>query len=207
MNEETHICEHCGNTFTGDWRKDPRTPPRFCCKACSNSHQVSEEHKQKTRNSVAKFLEKATITCPICHRRFSTEESYHKHESRGHAGLSRKQKSSATSRRSRKEYLDQFKKEKQARRVRIRINHVVHELNITNEELDAYREQHPVCEICGNTETLSWNKEGRPNKLCADHNHATGQFRGVLCHNCNSRLGWYEAHKDLIDKYLLRGKQ
>lgn len=34
------------------------------------------------------------------------------------------------------------------------------------------------CEICGSA-----------NKLCYDHNHDTGEFRGVLCHWCNSALG------------------
>lgn len=35
------------------------------------------------------------------------------------------------------------------------------------------------CEACG-------TKEGR---LCMDHNHETGQFRGILCHSCNAALG------------------
>ena len=35
-----------------------------------------------------------------------------------------------------------------------------------------------VCEICGSGV-----------KLCYDHNHTTNEFRGVLCHWCNSGLG------------------
>ena|SRR3990170_4604657 len=38
------------------------------------------------------------------------------------------------------------------------------------------------CGICG---TDSFNARG-PN---VDHDHATGQVRGVLCHNCNTGLG------------------
>lgn len=34
------------------------------------------------------------------------------------------------------------------------------------------------CEICGST-----------TELCFDHSHATGKFRGWLCHNCNFALG------------------
>lgn len=80
-------------------------------------------------------------------------------------------------------------------------------INITKSELEDYRLEHTVCEICGHAETLSTKREKTtPNKLSVDHDHATSKFRGLLCHNCNSRLGWYENHKAVIDKYLERGR-
>lgn len=36
------------------------------------------------------------------------------------------------------------------------------------------------CEICGKKE-----------KLCWDHSHVTGEFRGTLCFNCNVSLGLF----------------
>jgi len=36
-----------------------------------------------------------------------------------------------------------------------------------------------VCEICGNS-----------TNLCYDHDHSTMEFRGVLCSNCNSGIGF-----------------
>jgi hypothetical protein len=42
------------------------------------------------------------------------------------------------------------------------------------------------CEICGSKE-----------KLCWDHSHQTGKFRGTLCSNCNSGIGM------LMDDYNL----
>lgn len=40
-------------------------------------------------------------------------------------------------------------------------------------------------------------------KLCCDHDHATGQFRGLLCRNCNACLGWLEANPgEAIADYL-----
>ena len=83
-------------------------------------------------------------------------------------------------------------------------------LNITNEELMDYREEHTVCEICGKPETgntfTGKNMDRKPNKLTVDHDHANNKFRGLLCKNCNSRLGWLEANYDIIMKYLDRTK-
>ena len=42
------------------------------------------------------------------------------------------------------------------------------------------------CEICGRSNT--W--KGTAARLCFDHNHTTGKFRGFLCHSCNSALGY-----------------
>lgn len=45
------------------------------------------------------------------------------------------------------------------------------------EEL-AGRAKPDVCEICGGG-----------GKICFDHNHKTGKFRGWICQNCNTALG------------------
>lgn len=49
------------------------------------------------------------------------------------------------------------------------------------EELLAY--QNNACAICGRTENLNGTR------LCVDHNHETGEVRGLLCHFCNVSLG------------------
>ena len=46
------------------------------------------------------------------------------------------------------------------------------------------RSQGGVCAICGKFET-----HRRGQRLCVDHDHETGQVRGLLCHHCNTALG------------------
>lgn len=48
---------------------------------------------------------------------------------------------------------------------------------ITLDELALY-EAVTECEVCGSSD-----------RLVIDHNHTTGEIRGVLCSNCNTTLG------------------
>lgn len=48
-----------------------------------------------------------------------------------------------------------------------------------------------TCEICG-----------RQQKLEVDHNHSTGEVRGVLCSRCNGALGQFLDDKALLVKAI-----
>ena len=66
--------------------------------------------------------------------------------------------------------------------------------NITLEDYDRmFKEQGGVCLICNKKETLHKRKY-----LCIDHNHDTGEVRGLLCSNCNRGLGSFKDSKNLL---------
>ena len=76
------------------------------------------------------------------------------------------------------------------------------DLDITNEELEEYRKTHTVCEICGKPEKFVTSSNGTISKLARDHNHTTHKFRGLLCGDCNRKLGWFENLRTEVLQYL-----
>lgn len=53
-----------------------------------------------------------------------------------------------------------------------------------------------VCDVCGGN-----------GKICFDHNHAKGEFRGWICNHCNLILGHAKDNAELLEKMIqyLRG--
>ena len=65
---------------------------------------------------------------------------------------------------------------------------------LTREEIVKLRKN--PCEICN----------VKAKKMCIDHK-IPKTYRGVLCQQCNTRLGWLEKHLDIIFEYKERGPQ
>ena len=59
--------------------------------------------------------------------------------------------------------------------------------------LKMLNEQHGCCKICGVTEEDASGK-----RLHVDHNHATGQVRGLLCTRCNTAIGKFKDDPEII---------
>jgi len=61
-----------------------------------------------------------------------------------------------------------------------------------------YRRKHSVvpeprqCEVCG-----AFGDEKRK-KLCYDHDHKTGEFRGWICQRCNTALGMVKDNAETL---------
>lgn len=195
-NENAHICERCGKEFFGDWRKDRKSrkqPIRFCSISCSKAHTPSQEHREKTRESVKKFCENAIHHCKYCGRACKDDASLDKHVA--HCKLNPDRPGGKMPMHTRHYYNRPMSMGKG----------VV--LNVTRAFVDQYRQEHPVCEICGKSvdEVVKTKSKFGPHSLCVDHDHATMEFRGLLCAVCNRQLGWYEKHKEAINKYLNKG--
>lgn len=59
-------------------------------------------------------------------------------------------------------------------------------------------EQGGACAICRNPEDVDKKRNGRPDALSVDHDHATGRIRGLLCSGCNRMLGIMNDDPNLI---------
>lgn len=64
-----------------------------------------------------------------------------------------------------------------------------------------WEQQGGVCPLCGRP--LVKGEKHSP----VDHNHQTGEVRGILCHLCNPRVGWLERNLGRVSAYLQRGKK
>jgi hypothetical protein len=56
--------------------------------------------------------------------------------------------------------------------------------------------QNNSCAICGVKESVG--RGGQLTRLCVDHNHETGQVRGLLCAACNKGLGIFKDDFRLV---------
>lgn len=70
---------------------------------------------------------------------------------------------------------------------------------ITQADYDAIlAAQGGVCAICAQPETKR-NRSGRTQPLSVDHNHRTGQLRGLTCHACNHAIGLMDDDPERLE--------
>lgn len=59
------------------------------------------------------------------------------------------------------------------------------------------------CGICSKQLTLPASTRGqKPSAACVDHDHKTGNIRGLLCNSCNKGLGLFQDSAEICRKAL-----
>lgn len=72
---------------------------------------------------------------------------------------------------------------------------------VTYEFYEELLEKHShKCAICGQPETRESN--GVPILMAVDHDHRTGEIRGILCNNCNRALGLLKDDTEVLRKAI-----
>ena len=93
--------------------------------------------------------------------------------------------------------LKYYYKNKAKRDAEARHYSLIAKYGITAEDYDEiYEGQHGRCAICG-IHSSSLNM-----RLAVDHNHVTGNVRGLLCGNCNIGLGKFQEDIDIFKKAI-----
>lgn len=73
--------------------------------------------------------------------------------------------------------------------------------------LAAWADQKGNCAICTDALPDLLSYENRRRGYAVDHNHETGEFRGILCLECNTLLGMAGDNPDILKsaiKYLVK---
>ncbi len=90
-------------------------------------------------------------------------------------------------------YATLSEEERIAIRRRLANNHLRRKYNVSLEDYGWLLSlQEGGCAICGRTP----EEEGR--RLAIDHDHETSKIRGLLCHNCNRGLGYFQNDPFLL---------
>ena len=101
---------------------------------------------------------------------------------------------------NREKILKQCKDFRDSRGGHIKARVLKRKFGISEEDLqNKLLEQRGCCEICG--DSLIYPDSIR--SYAVDHNHETGEVRGLLCSSCNRSLGMLKESKEILQNMIL----
>jgi hypothetical protein len=184
------VCERCGKQYGPPYRVTARywASRRFCSAQCAYAARTgyvqSDEHKRKRAVAVRQTLATQRRICVGCGEEYVPTQVAQKYCS-GRCW-------EASKRPARYEA---------AKRTRIKVSPTYYA-----ELVEKYG---PDCGICGAEPHPKGSGRGR-GRHPADHDHATGEIRGLLCHRCNTAIGLMRDDPALLEAaiaYLTRQKE
>ena len=92
----------------------------------------------------------------------------------------------------RKKYISIHRDERRSNKLKQLYGVTLEEYNVI------YGNQGGVCAICGKREKRLDKRTGNAKNLSIDHDHVTGEVRGLLCINCNMAIGGFEESVDRL---------
>lgn len=82
--------------------------------------------------------------------------------------------------------------------------HLKYKYGVSPEEfLEALESQNGNCAICEISLPDLFIYENRRRGYAIDHNHQTGEFRGILCLSCNTLLGMAKDDPEILKEAIL----
>ena len=177
-------CTKCGEEkpledFVKDSRRSDNT--RSYCKVCSN---VATTEWRKRYNQRLGRISVESKECSTCKSTKAAGEFSHKSGTRD--GLQPECKSCAKVRNHNK------RKKRLAENVDYEVErHLQRAFGMSLKEYrEMEEEQNHCCAICGTTNPGTRKRNGASqSRFCVDHDHETGEIRGLLCTNCNRGIG------------------
>lgn len=125
------------------------------------------------------------MECNVC-KRYKTLENF---ELRSDSGKYRRVCKKCSSIRKQIWYLEN--------KVGLKTRAIAKKYGITRSDYDLLINEHKnLCAICVRPETSPDGRTKKVKSLSIDHNHDTGQVRGLLCWRCNAMIGY--AREDLF---------
>jgi hypothetical protein len=146
------------------------------CKTC---YQAKQTEKRKKRRESDPEKVRAKERAWRASRRAADPEGYKAKERERHKGNGKSR------------YYPGYYNDRPARRDQIR-EIMWKKQGINVEQARAVWGKEKKCAICGTSD----------GKLCVDHNHTTGEVRGMLCNNCNMAVGFFQDSPLLLKQAI-----